>query len=213
MRLGALTRLGAREGFSTSAAPVLREKDIPRSARTDVYQQNRTLCCIGHTRILAVSALKREPIIFVVHFPYGAMAPKKKPAAAAAAARTVATTGSGAAATPTKKRGQVQIVKPFLRGKAAANAYYSSIAEMSDGASAKQVHTVIDGLKNVCVRDLKGESSFTIPGIATYTMKTTQAQAARKVSGDGWSYATKAKSGGCKRVQCRVLSALEQAIL
>ena len=141
------------------------------------------------------------------------MAPKKKPAAAAASAGAAAT-GSRPAATPTKKRGHVKIIKPFLRGAAAANAYYSSIAELSEGVSAKQVHTIIDGLKKVCVRNLQDNATFTPPAIVTFTLKPNQAQAAKLVTLDGGrSYTTKAKPGGGKRVQCRVLNALEQVIL
>ena len=104
-------------------------------------------------------------------------------------------------------------MKPFLRGAAAAKAYYTDIAELSGGANARQVHTVIDGLRKVCVRDLKDRSIFKLHGIANYTLRKAKVSGAREITGPGWSYSAKGTPAGQKRVYCTVLKALENAVL
>ena len=52
-------------------------------------------------------------------------------------------------------------MKPFLRGAAAAKAYYFDISELSGGAAnPRQVRTVIEGLRTQCIRELKDKSIF-----------------------------------------------------
>lgn len=138
-----------------------------------------------------------------------------KPAAAGpvGAASPGAAAGGASAQAGEKLNSKVKVVKPFLRGTAAANAYYTDIAALSGGASARQVHTVLEGVRKVCVRDLKDKSIFNLHGIANYTLRKARASGAQEITGPGWSYSVKATPAGRKRVYCNVLKELEKAAL
>ena len=139
-----------------------------------------------------------------------------KPAAAAGpvgAASPGAAAGGASAQAGAKLNSKVKVAKPFLRGKAAANAYYTDIAALSGGASARQVHTVLEGLRKVCARDLTDKSIFKLHGIANFTLRKAKVSGAQEVTGPGWSYSVKGTPAGQKRVYCNVLKELEKAAL
>ena len=139
-----------------------------------------------------------------------------KPAAAAGpmrAASPVAAAGGASAQAGEKLNSKVKVVKPFLRGQAAANAYYANIAALSGGATAKQAHTVLEGLRKVCVRDLKDKSIFNLYGFANYTLRKSRVSGAQEITGPGWTYSVKATPAGRMRVYCNVLRELEKAVL
>lgn len=140
---------------------------------------------------------------------------KGKPAAAASAAAASPSTAAGGASARAEAvlNSKVKVVKPFLRGTAAANAYYTDIAALSGGASARQVHTVLEGLRKVCVRDLKDKSIFNLYGFANYTLRKSRVSGAQEITGPGWTYSVKATPAGRMRVYCNVLRELEKAVL
>ena len=83
------------------------------------------------------------------------------------AATGVATASGSSPQQPSKaKSSKVKVVKPFLRGTAAARVYYSDIAALGGGGiSAGQVQTVLEGLRKIFIRDLKSSSTFKLHGI------------------------------------------------
>jgi hypothetical protein len=140
---------------------------------------------------------------------------KGKPAAAASAAAASPSTAAGGASARAEAvlNSKVKVVKPFLRGTAAANAYYTDIAALSGGASARQVHTVLEGLRKVCARDLKDKSIFKLHSIANFTLRKAKVSGEQEITGPGWSYSVRGTPAGQKRVYCAVLKELENAVL
>ena len=138
--------------------------------------------------------------------------PKKKPAAAACVVAVSATVPPDQSV---PKPSKVKVVKPFLRGTAAAKAYYSDIAELSGGGvSAGQVHTVLDGLRKVCVRDLKANSIFKLHGIANYVLKRIKVSGVQEVSGNGWKFTVHpSPPEGRRRVYCNTLKEVEKEVV
>jgi hypothetical protein len=145
----------------------------------------------------------------------------KKPAAAAAVVVVAAassaivsssTTPATSVLTPPVSR--IRVVKPFLRGAAAAKAYYTDISDLSGGtANPRQVRTVIEGLRTLCIRELKDKSSFKLYGIANYNLRATKVRGGGQVSAPNATWKVRAVPAGRKRIYCTVLKELETDVI
>ena len=110
---------------------------------------------------------------------------------------------------------KVKVVQPFLRGPAAAKAYYTNIAGLSGGGvSAGQVHTVLDGLRKVCIKDLRLNAIFKLHGIANFMLKPCRPNStAKEVRSDGWKFTARPTPVGRRHVRCNTLKEIENEIL
>ena len=109
---------------------------------------------------------------------------------------------------------RLRVVKPFLRGAAAAKAYYTDISGLGGGtANPRQVRTVIEGLRTLCIRELKEKSIFKLYGIANYKLRATKAQDGGQISGPNVTWQAKAIPAGRKRIYCTVLKELEKDVV
>ena len=141
------------------------------------------------------------------------MAVKKRPSTAADTLSTSQGSSSETLvlASPVSK---VQVVKPFLRGAAAAKAYYTDLSELSGGvANCRQARTVIEGSRKLCIQQLREKSIFKLHGIANYRIYVTKARAGGPIAGPNATWQAKAVPAGRKRVVCKVLKELENDIL
>jgi hypothetical protein len=137
----------------------------------------------------------------------------KRPAAGAS---SVAVTSDTAPAKPVANPpvSKLRVVNPFLRGAAAAKAYYTDISELSGGtANPRQVRTVIEGLRTLCIRELKEKSSFKLYGIANYNLRATKVRQGGSVAAPNATWQVRPVPAGRKRIYCTVPKELENDVL
>ena len=109
---------------------------------------------------------------------------------------------------------KIQIVKPFLRGAAAAKAHYTDISELGgDVANYRQVRTVIEGLRKLCIEQLQEKGIFKLYGIANYKVKVAKARQGGQITGPNVTWVAKAVPAGRKHVYCHVLKDLEKDVI
>ena len=111
---------------------------------------------------------------------------------------------------------KVKVVQPFLRGPAAAKAYYTNIAVLSGGGvSAGQVHTVLDGLRKVCIKDLRLNAIFKLHGIANFMLKpcNQKISTARHNWCEVKKFTPRPTPEGRRHVRCNTLKEIENEIL
>ena len=70
-----------------------------------------------------------------------------------------------------KPAGQVEVLRPFVRGRAATNAFFDSLATASDLPVA-DLKRVFESIRKVAVRELRSTGTFTLHTIGTFQVKT-----------------------------------------
>ena len=66
-----------------------------------------------------------------------------------------------------KPAGQVDMVEPFLRGRAAVKSFFDEMETATDTPAA-DLKRIFAGLQKLTVRDLKGKAMFTIPAMGVF---------------------------------------------
>ena len=140
---------------------------------------------------------------------------KKKPASSSSRSLTASQSSAEThVLAPHTSKPKLQIVKPFLRGAAAAKAYYTDISELGGGvANPRQARTVIEGLRKLCIQHLKEKAIFKLHGIANYKIYVTKARKGGTIAGPNVSWKAKEVPAGRKRVCCTVLKELEKDVI
>ena len=135
----------------------------------------------------------------------------KRPAAASAVSASQGSSSDTLVLEPPPQK--IQIVKPFLRGAAAAKAYYTDLSELGGGvANPRQARTVIEGLRKLCIEHLREKGSFKLYGIANYKIKVAKARQGGRITGPNATWEAKAIPAGRKHVHCYVLKDLEKDV-
>ena len=74
-----------------------------------------------------------------------------------------------------KPTGQVEVVKHFVRGHAARNAFFDSLAAAST-VDVTDVKRVFDSIQKIAVRDLRVAGTFTLHTTGSFHVKTLPAR-------------------------------------
>ena len=141
---------------------------------------------------------------------------KKKPSSSSSRSLTASQSSAEThdLAPPPASTPKLQIVKPFLRGAAAAKAYYTDISELGGGVvNPRQARTVIEGLRKLCIQHLKEKAIFKLHGIANYKIHVAKARKGGTIAGPNVTWKAKEVPAGRKRVHCTVLKELEKDVI
>ena len=107
----------------------------------------RAPCCVRPTPFLTRALITSWPCLPCQHS--RAMAPKPKP----------------------KPTGRVEVVKHFVRGHAARNQFFDSLAAAST-VDVTDVKRVFDSIQKIAVRELRAAGTFTLHTIGSFRVKT-----------------------------------------
>jgi hypothetical protein len=69
-----------------------------------------------------------------------------------------------------KPKGEVEMFKPFARGRAATKCFFDDLEQVTDTPVADLKRT-LDGIQKIAVRDLRSKGNFTMPSIGTFRVK------------------------------------------
>jgi hypothetical protein len=69
-----------------------------------------------------------------------------------------------------KPKGEVEMFKPFARGRAATKCFFDDLEKVTDTPVADLKRT-LDGIQKMVVRDLRSKGKFTLPSIGTFRVK------------------------------------------
>ena len=110
-----------------------------------------------------------------------------------------------------KPKGEVDMVEPFVRGRAKVKEFYDVMEQATD-TPADHLKRIFTGLQKVAVRDLKEKSMFTIPGMGVFRRVTKAAATEVPMSSMGKSLTRREKPVTCK-VMCKVAPALNDKVV
>lgn len=68
-----------------------------------------------------------------------------------------------------KQTGQVDMIEPFVRGRAAVKSFFDELEKATDVPSA-DLKRILDGLQKIAVRGLKSKGKFTIPAVGVFRL-------------------------------------------
>ena len=110
-----------------------------------------------------------------------------------------------------KPKGEVDMVEPFVRGRAKVKEFYDVLEQATD-TPADHLKRIFTGLQKVAVRDLKEKSMFTIPGMGVFRRVTKPAAAEAPMAFMGKNLTRREKPATCK-VVCKAAPALNDKVV
>ena len=110
-----------------------------------------------------------------------------------------------------KPTGQVEVLEPFLRGRAAANAFFDKLASVSDIPVA-DIKRVFDGIQKIAVRELRSTGAFTLHQIGAFRVKTIPGTPEGPGECHGKHF-TRREKPSKKTVVCKVASKLSDKVV
>ena len=69
-----------------------------------------------------------------------------------------------------KPKGEVEMFKPFARGRAATKSFFDDLEELTN-TPVVDLKRMLDGIQKIAVRDLRSKGNFTMPAIGTFRVK------------------------------------------
>ena len=69
-----------------------------------------------------------------------------------------------------KPKGEVEMFKPFARGRAATKCFFDDLEQLTDTPAA-DLKRMLDAVQKLAVRDLRSKGNFTMPAIGTFRVK------------------------------------------
>jgi hypothetical protein len=110
--------------------------------------------------------------------------------------------------TPT---GQVEMLQPFVRGRAAAKAFFYDLSSVAD-IEVGELKKMLDGLQKLAVRDLRSKGSFTLHSFGSFHVKTNPGTAEGPGECHGKQF-TRREKPSRKHVICKVASLLSDKVV
>ena len=110
-----------------------------------------------------------------------------------------------------KPTGKVEVVKHFVRGHAARNAFFDSLAAAST-VDVTDVKRVFDSIQKIAVRDLRAAGTVTLPMICSLHVKTLPATAEGPGECHGKRF-TRREKPSKKCVVCKVAAPLNDKVV
>ena len=110
-----------------------------------------------------------------------------------------------------KPAGQVDMIEPFVRGRAAVKNFFDELEAATDTPAA-DLKRIFDGLHKIAVRDLKSKHSFAIPAMGLFrVISKPSATEAPMVIMD--RSLTRREKPGKNKVICKVAPALNDKVV
>ena len=110
-----------------------------------------------------------------------------------------------------KPMGQVEMLQPFVRGPAAAKAFFEDLSRVSD-IEVVELKKMFNGLQKIAVRDLREKGSFTLHSIGSFHVKTNPGTTEGPGECHGKHF-TRREKPSRKHVICKVASALSDKVV
>lgn len=110
-----------------------------------------------------------------------------------------------------KPKGQVEVTQTFVRGHAAVKAFFEELASVSD-LPMDDVKKMFEGMQKLIVQNLRSKSSFTLPSVGVFSVKTIPGTAEGPGTCNGKEF-TRREKPAKKKVICKVAAALSDKVV
>ena len=110
-----------------------------------------------------------------------------------------------------KPTGQVSMMEPFVRGRAAVKCFFDEL-EKATGVPAADLKRIFDGLQKIAVRGLKSKGKFTIPAVGVFRLaaKPSASEGPMVIMGKNL---TRRERPAKRKVICKVAAALSDRVI